>query len=154
MLVEVPLARDQLICYVLVDKIRCEAGPSFEETCMDGFEPCCPHGTEAGSMEVTDNLPLGCAVIYDVRGMAVDLLLRANILEFVNHEVLTGACWRRLSGECCGRLMCHRPTDSGLRVLLRILFPSRRKKTSVLVNSEVQSASQSRPMEMRDFDSI
>ena len=76
---------------MLVDKLVCEAGPSRKETYVDFFEPCCLRGAEAGSMEVPENLSLVRSVVDAVRGMAVGLLFRAKILEFVDREVLTGA---------------------------------------------------------------
>ena len=87
---------------MLVEKIGCETGPSRKETCMDGFETCYIRGDEAGSMEVTDNLPLACAVVDTVCSMDVGLMFHTKISEFVNHEVLTGAWWRRPIGGFCG----------------------------------------------------
>ena len=114
-MVEVSLACGQFPCWVLVEKLVCEAGPSCEETCMDGFEPFCICGAESGSMEVPDNLPLGRAVVDAFRDMAICLLFHANIPESIDHEVLTGAWWKHPSGASVGSLIFHRPPDNGCR---------------------------------------
>ena len=54
--------------------------------------------------------------------------------------------------DAVGSLLCHIPTDAGLCVPRRIVFPYRQMKTSVLVNSLVQLVSQRCPMEIRGFN--